>query len=272
MSQATVAIPIPAERHGWNRFSGFVADSLAMVGRNLITLRRVPQLLVFSTIQPVIFVLLFVYVFGGAVGNATGLPYIDFLVPGIFAQMSVFGAMGTAIGLATDVKSGLLERFHALPMARSAVLAGRTAADIVRNVFVIMLVSGVSFVIGFRIHTDVLGYLGGIALVLLFGYALSWVFAGVGLAVKDPETAQAAAFPIMAPLVFASTVFVPADLMASWLQPFAEHQPVSVVASAARALMLGTPNEGYILQALLWIVGIIAVSAPIAVRRYRRAV
>ncbi len=126
--------------------------------------------------------------------------------------------------------------------------------------------------IGFRIHTDVLGYLGGIALVLLFGYALSWVFAGVGLAVKDPETAQAAAFPIMAPLVFASTVFVPADLMAPWLQPFAEHQPVSVVASAARALMLGTPNEGYILQALLWIVGIIAVSAPIAVRQYRRAV
>ena len=174
MSQATVAIPIPAEKHGWDRFTGFVADSLGMVGRNLITLRRVPQLLVFSTIQPVIFVLLFVYVFGGAVGNATGLPYIDFLVPGIFVQMSVFGAMGTAIGLATDVKSGLLERFHALPMARSAVLAGRTAADIVRNVFVIMLVSAVSFVIGFRIHTDVLGYLGGIALVLLFGYALSW--------------------------------------------------------------------------------------------------
>jgi ABC-2 type transport system permease protein/oleandomycin transport system permease protein len=125
---------------------------------------------------------------------------------------------------------------------------------------------------GFRVHTDLLGYLGGIALVLLFGYSLSWVFAGVGLAVKDPETAQAAAFPIMAPLVFASTVFVPASLMASWLQPFAEHQPVSVTASAARSLMMGTPNNGYILQSLLWIIGIIAVAAPLAVRRYRQAI
>ena len=272
MSQATVAIPIPAERSGLGRLPGAVSDSLAMTWRNVITLRRVPQLLVFSTVQPVIFVILFVYVFGGAVGNATGLPYIDFLVPGIFVQMSVFGAMGTAIGLASDVKSGLLERFHALPMARSAVLAGRTSADVVRNVFVILLVSGVAFLMGFRVHTDLLGYLGGIALVLLFGYSLSWVFAGVGLAVKDPETAQAAAFPIMAPLVFASTVFVPASLMASWLQPFAEHQPVSVTASAARSLMLGTPNNGYILQSLLWIIGIIAVAAPLAVRRYRQAI
>ena len=125
MSQATVAIPIPSERRGVAKLTGAVSDSLAMTWRNVITLRRVPQLLVFSTVQPVIFVVLFVYVFGGAVGNATGLPYIDFLVPGIFVQMSVFGAMGTAIGLASDVKSGLLERFHALPMARSAVLAGR---------------------------------------------------------------------------------------------------------------------------------------------------
>ena len=272
MSQAAVAIPIPAERQGWSRFTGFVADSVAMLTRNIITLRRVPQLLVFSTIQPVIFVLLFVYVFGGAVGNATGLPYIDFLVPGIFVQMSVFGAMGTAIGLASDVKSGLLERFHALPMARSAVLAGRTSADVVRNVFVILLVSGVAWLIGFRVHTNVFGYVGGIALVLLFGYALSWVFAGVGLAVTDPETAQAAAFPIMAPLVFASTVFVPANLMASWLQPFAEHQPVSVTATAARALMLGTPSDGTIVQSLLWSMGIIAVSAPLAVRRFRQAI
>jgi ABC-type multidrug transport system permease subunit len=137
---------------------------------------------------------------------------------------------------------------------------------------VILLVSGVAFLIGFRVHTDVLGYLAGISIVLLFGYSLSWVFAGVGLAVKDPETAQAAAFPIMAPLVFASTVFVPANLMASWLQPFAEHQPVSVTATAARALMLGTPNDGAILQSLLWSVGIIAVAAPLAVRRFRQAV
>jgi hypothetical protein len=161
----------------------------------VITLRRVPQLLVFSTVQPVIFVLLFVYVFGGAVQQTFGLPYVDYLIPGIFVQMSVFGAMGTAVGLAADVKSGLLERFQALPMARSAVLAGRTSADVVRNVFVMTLVSLVGFLVGFRVHTDALGYLGGVVLVLLFGYSLSWVFATVGLAVKDPETAQAAAFP-----------------------------------------------------------------------------
>jgi len=220
MSQGTVAIPIPPERRGFDRLVGAVSDTLAMTGRNVITLRRVPQLLVFSTIQPVIFVLLFVYVFGGAVENTFGIPYVDYLIPGIFVQMSVFGAMGTAVGLAADVKSGLLERFHALPMARSAVLAGRTTADVVRNVFVMTLVSGVGFLVGFRVQTDALGYLAGVVLVLLFGYSLSWVFATVGLAVKDPETAQAAAFPIMAPLVFASSVFVPVASMPSWLQPF----------------------------------------------------
>jgi ABC-2 type transport system permease protein len=270
MSQATVAIPIPSERRGLDRLTGAVSDSFAMTWRNVITLRRVPQLLVFSTVQPVIFVLLFVYVFGGAVQQTFGLPYVDYLIPGIFVQMSVFGAMGTAVGLAADVKSGLLERFQALPMARSAVLAGRTSADVVRNVFVMTLVSLVGFLVGFRVHTDALGYLGGVVLVLLFGYSLSWVFATVGLAVKDPETAQAAAFPIMAPLVFASSVFVPVESMPSWLQPFAEHQPVSVVASAARSLMSGTPSDHYVIQALAWIVAIVAISAPLAVRRYRR--
>jgi ABC-2 type transport system permease protein/oleandomycin transport system permease protein len=132
------------------------------------------------------------------------------------------------------------------------------------------LVSLVGFLVGFRVHTDALGYLGGVVLVLLFGYSLSWVFATVGLAVKDPETAQAAAFPIMAPLVFASSVFVPVESMPSWLQPFAEHQPVSVVASAARSLMSGTPSDHYVVQALAWIAAIVAISAPLAVRRYRR--
>jgi ABC-2 type transport system permease protein/oleandomycin transport system permease protein len=140
----------------------------------------------------------------------------------------------------------------------------------VRNIFVMTLVSGVGFLVGFRVNTDALGYLGGVVLVLLFGYSLSWVFATVGLAVKDPETAQAAAFPIMAPLVFASSVFVPVASMPSWLQPFAEHQPVSVVASAARSLMSGTPSDNYVVQALAWIAVIVAISAPLAVRRYRR--
>lgn len=270
MSEATLALP--PERRGLARLSGAVSDALALTARNLIILRRVPQLLVFSTIQPVIFVLLFRYVFGGAVSASISVPYVDYLMPGIFVQMTVFGAVGTAVGLAADLKTGLLERFHSLPMARSAVLAGRTTADLTRNVFVAALVSAVGFAIGFRVHTDALGFVAGMSLVLLFGYALSWVFAGVGLAVGDPETAQAAAFPVMAPLVFASSAFVPVETMPGWLQAFAEHQPVSVTASAVRALVLGGPTASYVLQSLAWIAGIIAVAAPIAVRRYRRAV
>jgi ABC transporter DrrB family efflux protein len=249
-----------------------VRDAAAIAGRNLIAYRRVPQLLVFSTIQPVIFVLLFRYVFGGAVETPPGVPYVDYLMPGIFVQTTVFGAIGAAVGLATDLKSGLLERFRSLPMARSAVLAGRTTADLARNVFVAALMAVVGFLVGFRIHTNWLLFLAGMLLVLLFGYVLSWVFATVGLAVGDPETAQAAAFPVMAPLVFASSAFVPVSTMPSWLQPFAEHQPVSVTASAVRALMIGGPTTSYLLQSLAWCAGILLVFVPVAVWRYRRTV
>jgi ABC transporter DrrB family efflux protein len=196
-------------------------------------------------------------------------------MPGIFVQTVVFGAIATAIGLATDMKSGLMERFHSLPMARSAVLAGRTLADLARNVFVVMLMVAVGFLVGFRIHTDVLGLIGGIVLLLGFGYAMSWIFATIGLWVGDPETAQAAAFPLIAPLVFASSLFVPVEQMATWLQPWAEHQPVSVTANAVRYLMLGESPLGDasdLWEALAWIVGILIVFAPLAVRRYRRAV
>jgi ABC transporter DrrB family efflux protein len=256
-----------------NPVAAVIADALAVVERNLIALRRVPQLLVFSTIQPVIFVLLFRYVFGGAIkGLPPGVDYVDYLMPGIFVQTTTFGAMGAAIGLAADMKSGLLERFHALPMARSAVLAGRTTADLARNVFVIALMAVVGFIVGFRIHESALALMLGLILVLLFGYSLSWIFATVGLAVGDPETAQAAAFPVMAPLVFASSVFVPVSTMPGWLQPFAEHQPVSVTASAVRALVLGGPTSSYVLQSLAWSIGLVLVFAPLAVWRYRRSV
>jgi len=249
-----------------------IRDATAVAGRNLIAYRRVPQLLVFSTIQPVIFVLLFRYVFGGAVKTPPGVPYVDYLMPGIFVQTTVFGAIGAAVGLATDLKSGLLERFRSLPMARSAVLAGRTTADLARNVFVTALMAVVGFAVGFRVHTSALGFLAGMLLVLLFGCVLSWVFATVGLAVGDPETAQAAAFPVMALLVFASSAFVPVSTMPSWLQPFAEHQPVSVTASAVRALMIGGPTTSYVLQSLAWCAAILLVFVPVAVRRYRRTV
>ncbi|HEX9123180.1 MAG TPA: ABC transporter permease [Actinomycetota bacterium] len=266
----SVSIPVEETRDHQVPF-GPVRDTFAIVQRNLIAYRRVPQLLVFSTIQPIIFVLMFRYVFGGSiqVGN---VPYVDFLMPGIFVQTVVFGAIATAIGLATDLKSGLMERFHALPMARSAVLTGRTLADTTRNVFVVILMMVVGFLVGWRIHTNVLGVLAGGALVVLFGYAMSWIFATVGLAVKDPETAQAAAFPVLAPLVFASSAFVSPQNMPSWLRVFAEHQPVSLTASAVRALTLGGPTATYVWQCIAWCIGILVVFAPIAVRLYRRAV
>jgi ABC-2 type transport system permease protein/oleandomycin transport system permease protein len=248
-----------------------VRDTLAVTQRNLIHFFRVPQLLVFSTIQPVIFVLLWRYVFGGAVRGTGSVPYVDFLMPGIFVQTVVFGAMATSIGLAADVKSGLLERFLSLPMSRSAVLVGRTVADLVRNVFVVILMVLVGFAVGFRIHTNVGAFLLGLIFVLAFGYALSWIFATVGLMVKDPETAQAAAFPVLAPLVFASSAFIPLATMPGWLQVFARNQPVSVTVEAVRALTIGGATGAHVLQTLVWCALIVAVFAPIAVRLYRRA-
>jgi ABC-2 type transport system permease protein/oleandomycin transport system permease protein len=230
----------------------------------------VPQLLIFSTVQPVVFVLLFRYVFGGAI-SVPGVPYVDFLMPGIFVQTVTFGALNTAIGLATDLNQGLIERFRSLPMARSAVLAGRTLADLVRNVFVVALMFAVGFAVGWRVHTGLVPLIAAVLLILLFGYALSWIFATVGLIVKDPETAQAAAFPILAPLVFASNAFVPVASMPDWLQYWAEHQPVSVVITAVRDLTIGGATTYDLLLAIVWCVGILAVASPFAVRRYRRA-
>jgi ABC transporter DrrB family efflux protein len=271
MSSIALSLPAIRTRSGLGRLVGAGRDTLAVTARNLIAYKRVPQLLVFSSIQPVIFVLMFRYVFGGAI-HVPGVPYVDYLMPGIFVQTVVFGAMAAAIGLATDLKSGLLERFRSLPMARSAVLAGRTMADLVRNILVVALMTAVGFAVGFRIHNGVAGFLAGALLVLAFGYVMAWVFATVGLAVGDPETAQAAAFPVLAPLVFASSAFVPLDSMPGWLQVFARHQPVSVTVSAVRDLVLGQPASGHVLASLAWMAGIVLVFAPIAVRLYRRAV
>lgn len=246
-------------------------DTYAVAQRNLIAYRRVPQLLVFSTIQPVIFVLMFRYVFGGAIQVPGRIPYVDFLMPGVFVQTVVFGAISTAIGLAADMQSGLIERFRALPMSRSAVLAGRTLADLFRNVFVVALMMFVGYLVGWRVHTDFLGLLGAAALALLFGYALSWVFATVGLLVGDPETAQAASLPVMAPLVFASAAFVPVETMPDWLQVFARNQPVSVTATALRTLTIGGGDPAEVWKAVAWCAGIFLVFAPLAVRSYRRA-
>jgi ABC-2 type transport system permease protein/oleandomycin transport system permease protein len=250
------------------------SDALTIAWRNLLNIRRNPQLLVFATIQPVVFVLMFRYVFGGAIAgiwDGKPVPYVDFLMPGIFVQTVAFGALTTGVGLAEDLQKGLIDRFRSLPMARSAVLVGRTFADLLRNVFVVLLMACVGFLVGWRISTDVLGLIGCLLLVIAFAYSLSWVFAIVGLTVRDGETAQAASFPILAPLVFASSAFVPVETMPGWLQVFAEHQPVTAVCNAGRALTIGGPTTEYVLIALAWIVGIVALGAPFAVRKYRRA-
>ncbi|HYX79326.1 MAG TPA: ABC transporter permease [Actinomycetota bacterium] len=267
------SVELARERRArWTPFSP-VRDAIGAASRNLIAYRRVPQLLVFSTIQPVIFVLMFRYVFGGAIQlGAFQYPYVDYLMPGIFAQTVVFGSLAAGIGLATDLKSGLLERFRSLPMARSAVLAGRTIADLTRNVFVIALMVLVGFLVGFNYHTNLFLFVCALLLLLLFGYMLSWIFATVGLLVGDPETAQAAAFPILAPLVFASSAFVRVETMPWWLRVFARNQPVSQTVDAARALVDGGPTATHLIPAILWCVGIIGVFGPLAVRRYRNAV
>ncbi|HWS45953.1 MAG TPA: ABC transporter permease [Acidimicrobiia bacterium] len=261
-------------RHVRRPLTGWaLTDSLTIAWRNLVGMTRMPQVLVFSTIQPIIFVLMFRYVFGGAI-TIPGFPYpyVDYLMPGVFAQTVVFGSIQTGVGMAEDLHKGLIERFRSLPMARSAVLAGRTLADLVRNFFVIILMVIVGFIVGFRVHTSFWGLLAGIGIMLLFAFSLTWVFATVGLNSTNAEAAQAMSFPIMAPLVFASTAFVSTSTMPPWLQTFAEHQPVSVTINAVRALVNGGPTAKYVLGSILWSVGIIAVAAPLAVRVYRRKV
>jgi len=251
-------------------FGWAVHDSLAVTKRNLISLTRQPQLIVFSTIQPVIFVLLFTYVFGGAI-NVPGGDYVNYLMPGIFCQTVVFGAINTGVGLSDDLHKGLIERFRSLPMARSAVLAGRTTTNLIRNVFVVLLMLIVGYLVGFRVQTNIFGLVAGLAVLLLFAFSMTWIFAIVGLKAPSPETAQAMSFPILAPLVFASSAFVATSSMPGWLQVFANHQPVTAAVNATRALMLGGPTSRYVIESLAWTIGIVAVFAPLAIRSYRRA-
>jgi ABC-2 type transport system permease protein/oleandomycin transport system permease protein len=263
---APAAAPLSV-RH--SKAGAAVVDGLTVTWRNLKAMSRTPEVIVFSTIQPIIFVLTFRYVFGGAI-QVPGLDYVDFLMPGIFVQTVVFGAMNTGVGLSEDLHKGLIERFRSLPMARSAVLSGRTLADLVRNVGVVTLMVVVGFAVGFDFTTSWLALIGAIALLLLFGFAMSWIFALIGLSATNAEAAQAASFPILAILVFASTAFAPAESMPGWLQAYNEVNPVSVTVDAVRALCLGGETLEPVLQALAWSIGLIAVFAPLAVNRYRR--
>jgi len=249
-----------------------VADALVVTGRNLRHFIRQPQLLIFSTIQPIMFVLLFVYVFGGAVENSlpAGVSYVNFLLPGIFVQSVAFRATQTAVGLSEDLQRGVIDRFRSMPMARSAVLIGRTVADLVRNVLIILLMTVVGYIIGFSFQAGLLNALACIAIVAAFGLAMSWIFAFVALTVRGPEAAQSAGFVVIFPLVFASSVFVPVSTMPDWLQAFAKASPVTLTANTARtyALYGGVPDS--LPGALAWIIGLLAVFIPLCVWRYRR--
>jgi ABC-2 type transport system permease protein len=267
---ATVTAPpfAPASRRRPGLGSA-LTDTITIAWRNLRGMTRVPQVIVLSAVQPIILVLTFRYVFGGAI-TVPG-DYVDFLMPGIFVQTVAFGAINTGIGLSEDLHKGLIERFRSLPIARSAVLAGRTLADVVRNLFVVLLMVLVGFLVGFDIHAGWVPFIASVGVLLLFGFALSWVFALIGLTMPNAESAQAASFPVLAVLVFASTAFVPLDTMPGWLQAYNEVQPVSVTVDAARALALGGPTAGKVLRAVLSAIAIVAVFAPLAVARYRRA-
>ncbi len=260
-----------------------VKDTVVIVRRNLLRILRLPQLLVFATVQPVMFLILFNYVFGGAVGRsvpaAAGGEYLNWLLPGVLLQMAAFGATQTAMGLIEDLNNGVIDRFRSLPMARSAVLAGRTVADLIRNVFVMVLVLVLGYVLGFRPQTSFVPVVGGLLVAMMFAFALSWVMACIGLSVKNSEAAQSAAMIPIFPMVFASSIFVPLETLPDWLRVFADHQPVTRTANAVRGLILGEGAlaaghtvAGEVAGALLWALGIIVVSAPLAVRLYRRAV
>ena len=249
-----------------------MTDAGVVTARNLRHFIRQPQLLIFSTIQPIMFVLLFAYVFGGALRGslAGGVKYIDFLLPGIFVQSVAFRATQTAVGLSEDLERGVVDRFRSMPMARSAVLLGRTVADLVRNVLIIGLMIVVGYVIGFRFHAGLLDALMSVAVVSAFGFALSWIFAFVALAVGGAEAAQSAGFVVIFPLVFASSVFVPVSSMPDWLQAFAKISPVTLTANTARsyALVGGVPSS--LGGTAAWILGLLALFIPLCVWRYRR--
>jgi ABC-2 type transport system permease protein/oleandomycin transport system permease protein len=250
-----------------------VSDAVQMTKRNLLRYLRLPNLLVFSTVQPVMFVLLFSYVFGGAIKGALppGTKYVDYLMAGIFVQATIFGSMQTGVGLADDLAKGMIDRFRSLPMARSAVLAGRTLSDTVRNAFVVLLMSGVGLLIGFRFHGGFVPSVAGLGLTVLFGFAFSWISALIGMSVRDPEAAQAAGFIWVFPLIFASSAFVPVQTMPGWLQAFSRNNPITHVINAIRALIQGGPVWHALWLSLAWIIGILLVFVPLAVSRYRRA-
>jgi ABC-2 type transport system permease protein/oleandomycin transport system permease protein len=248
-----------------------VTDTLTITRRNLLVWMRVPAYLVFTVIQPVMFVLLFRFVFGGAIPVHTVGGYVNFLIPGIIAQTAAFATFGTAIALAQELKKGVIDRLRSMPMARSAVLAGRLVADTGRMLITILIIVGVGYAVGFRFMNGVLPAIGMVLLATVFGVAICVISAYTGLAIGDEESVQAFGLIWLFPLTFLSSAFVPIPTMPGWLQAFAYHNPVTFVVNAMRALALGGPLEPNLWKSLAWIAGIFVVFVPLAVRAYRRA-
>lgn len=245
------------------------ADTWVITQRNLKRLMRTPQLLFFATVQPVMFVLLFNYVFGKAI-TVPGAHYVDYLLPGVFVQTVAFGGINTAVGLSADLASGIVNRFRSLPMARSAVLAGRTLADAVRNLAVVALMIGVGTLVGFRFHNGFGPALASIGLALLFGFSLAWLFAFIGMRLREAESAQLAGLVLIFPLTFTSGAFSPINAMPGWLRAFSRNQPFTHVVNAMRGLTQGGPVGHAVTMSLVWIAAITVVFATLAVRTYRR--
>jgi ABC transporter DrrB family efflux protein len=247
------------------------SDMLVLAKRSLLRVRRQPDLLVGYTVQPIMFVLLFLYVFGGAI-EIPGLDYVDFLLPGIIVQSMVFGGFVTALGLSEDLKKGLIDRFRSLPMWGPAVVAGRILGDVGLNIVQLVIMFGVGFLVGFRFSTSLPDVLLGLCMLLFLGYAFSWVFAFLGLAASSPEAANAYGFTVLFPLTFVSSAFVPVESMPSWLQPFAENNPFTTMVDAARELFVGVPAGNDVPLAFAWGLAITLVFASLSIWRYRRAV
>ena len=247
-----------------------LTDIKVLTWRNLIYYTRDPRLMIFSSLQPVLFLLLFTYVFGGAIKTSVD-NYISYLLPGIIIQVALFGSMMTGIALSTDLSKGIMDRLRSLPIAHGAILAGRTITDIIRNTFVLILMIGLGYLIGFETNAPFGDFLLGILIALLFGFVFSWISAAIGLAVKNPETAQIAGFIWLFPLMFASSIFVPISTMPDWLQTLAGHSPITYTVDAVRGLWLGQPYGDPLFYSLLWSGGLLLVFIPLAIRAFKRA-
>jgi ABC transporter DrrB family efflux protein len=267
-SDNIVALP-PVRPQG---LGAFISDTLVLTRRNLLISKRTPQLIVAAAVMPVMFVLLFRYVFGGSIHIPGYGSYVDYLIPGIIVQTALFGGSSSAVSVADELTKGVTDRFRSLPISRGAILTARTLADLVRLTYTVALMILIGLLVGFRFHNGLLPILCGIGIALFFGYACSWLFTLLALFVRNAETATLAAFSVTFPLVFAASTFTSTETMPDWLRAFANAQPVTHVIDALRAATQGTDGAGAsMLQALAWSAGILIVAATLALRRFRYA-